>query len=149
MSYPSYLIHFNKNHSKANGQFVSGDGDGDGIANDHAHRSKTNSAEGRMEKGRKKMKTGAGLIWGSLGAAAVSGASAILGDAFDSEIAYGASIVSGLAAVGLSTIGASVYDTGRRAVKNAASEELLGAVISGDAHTAKKNLRTIQELDDN
>lgn len=32
-----YLIHYNKNHSKANGQFVSGDGDGDGIVNDHAN----------------------------------------------------------------------------------------------------------------
>jgi hypothetical protein len=35
MSYPTYLIHYNKNHSKANGQFVSGDGDGDGVVNDH------------------------------------------------------------------------------------------------------------------
>ena len=34
MSYPNYLIHYNKNHSKANGQFVSGDGDGDGQVND-------------------------------------------------------------------------------------------------------------------
>ena len=30
MSYPTYLVHFNKNHSPKNGQFVSGDGDGDG-----------------------------------------------------------------------------------------------------------------------
>lgn len=36
----AYLIHYNKNHSKANGQFVSGDGDGDGIVNDHANRRK-------------------------------------------------------------------------------------------------------------
>lgn len=36
----NYLVHFNKNHSKANGQFVSGDGDGDGIVDDHANRSK-------------------------------------------------------------------------------------------------------------
>ena len=36
----AYLIHYNKNHSKANGQFVSGDGDGDGVVNDHANRSK-------------------------------------------------------------------------------------------------------------
>ena len=34
-------MHFNKNHSKANGQFISGDGDGDGIADDHAHRGKS------------------------------------------------------------------------------------------------------------
>ena len=40
MKYPSYLIHFNKNHSKKNGQFISGDGDGDGIPNDHAARKK-------------------------------------------------------------------------------------------------------------
>lgn len=33
------LYHYNKNHSSKNGQFVSGDGDGDGITDDHAHRS--------------------------------------------------------------------------------------------------------------
>jgi hypothetical protein len=44
-----YLIHYNKNHSKANGQFVSGDGDGDGIVNDNAHRSKTHNADGRKK----------------------------------------------------------------------------------------------------
>ncbi len=31
----AYLIHYNKNHSKANGQFVRGDGDGDGTADEH------------------------------------------------------------------------------------------------------------------
>lgn len=36
----NYLCHFNQNHSKKNGQFTSGDGDGDGIVNDHAHRKK-------------------------------------------------------------------------------------------------------------
>lgn len=40
-----YLIHYNKNHSKSNGQFVSGDGDGDGQVNDHAQRS-----EGKQKK---------------------------------------------------------------------------------------------------
>ena len=35
MKYPDYLVHFNKNHSKANGQFINGDGDGDGIIDDH------------------------------------------------------------------------------------------------------------------
>lgn len=35
-----YLIHYNKNHSKANGQFVSGDGDGDGQVNDRASQKK-------------------------------------------------------------------------------------------------------------
>ncbi|MBP5598236.1 MAG: hypothetical protein J6Y02_22910 [Pseudobutyrivibrio sp.] len=36
----NYLIHFNKNHSKSNGQFISGDGDGDGINNDRANQRK-------------------------------------------------------------------------------------------------------------
>ena len=40
MAYPSYLIHYNKNHSKKNGQFVSGDGDGDGTADEHHRYSK-------------------------------------------------------------------------------------------------------------
>lgn len=39
--YPSYLIHFNKNHSKSNGQFVSGDGDGDGRGDEHHRYTKT------------------------------------------------------------------------------------------------------------
>lgn len=30
-----YLIHFNQNHSRKNGQFINGDGDGDGIVDDH------------------------------------------------------------------------------------------------------------------
>lgn len=40
----SYLIHYNKNHSPKNGQFVSGDGDSDGITNDHANRSKSSGS---------------------------------------------------------------------------------------------------------
>lgn len=56
--YPNYLIHYNKNHSKVNGQFVSGDGDGDGQVNDHAQRSKgkqkkrifSNTAKGKALK---------------------------------------------------------------------------------------------------
>jgi hypothetical protein len=34
MEYPSYLIHFNRNHSPKNGQFTSGDGDGDGASDE-------------------------------------------------------------------------------------------------------------------
>lgn len=36
----SYLIHFNKNHSPKNGQFISGDGDADGVRDDHHNYSK-------------------------------------------------------------------------------------------------------------
>lgn len=39
--YPTYLIHYNKNHSKKNGQFVSGDGDGDGRGDEHHRYTKT------------------------------------------------------------------------------------------------------------
>ena len=35
-----YLIHFNSNHSPRNGQFIRGDGDNDGIVDDHGHRRK-------------------------------------------------------------------------------------------------------------
>lgn len=38
--HPDYLVHFNKNHSKKNGQFISGDGDSDGVADEHHRYSK-------------------------------------------------------------------------------------------------------------
>lgn len=38
MSYPDYLVHFNKNHNPKNGQFAPGDGDGDGQINDNVNR---------------------------------------------------------------------------------------------------------------
>lgn len=45
MGYPDYLVHFNKNHSKKNGQFISGDGDGDGTADEHHRYSKNGVVE--------------------------------------------------------------------------------------------------------
>lgn len=36
----AYLIHYNKNHSPKNGQFISGDGDADGVRDDHHNYSK-------------------------------------------------------------------------------------------------------------
>lgn len=57
--YPDYLVHYNKNHSKSNGQFVSGDGDGDGQVNDNQN-----------QQNRKKGLTGkqkAGLAFGIAG----------------------------------------------------------------------------------
>ena len=52
MYYSNYLIHYNKNHSSKNGQFVSGDGDGDGIANDHANRGEKKKGFSNTSKGR-------------------------------------------------------------------------------------------------
>lgn len=45
-----YLIHFNKNHSESNGQFVSGDGDGDGILNDNKNQRRALRMERKDEK---------------------------------------------------------------------------------------------------
>lgn len=47
---PSYLCHFNKNHSKTNGQFTSGDGDGDGITNDHRNQKPFKSMSRKEQK---------------------------------------------------------------------------------------------------
>lgn len=55
--YPNYLIHFNKLHSKANGQFVSGDGDGDGTADEHHRYTKSTkriAAERRIKNYQRK-----------------------------------------------------------------------------------------------
>ena len=41
MTYPTYLAHFNQNHSPKTGQFINGDGDGDGIIDDHRNQRKT------------------------------------------------------------------------------------------------------------
>lgn len=38
-----YLIHFNKNHNPKTGRFDYGDGDGDGVNNDHANGNKRSS----------------------------------------------------------------------------------------------------------
>ena len=50
-----YLVHFNSNHSPKNGQFIRGDGDKDGIVDDHGHRRKgvvTSSSRNRTFKER-------------------------------------------------------------------------------------------------
>lgn len=47
MGYPTYLVHYNKNHDKL-GRFGSGDGDGDGIVDDnHNQRKPTTNKAGR------------------------------------------------------------------------------------------------------
>lgn len=39
--YPSYLIHFNRQHDPKTGKFTFGDGDGDGVSNDHKNQDKS------------------------------------------------------------------------------------------------------------
>lgn len=49
--YPSYLIHYNKNHNPKNGQFAPGDGDGDGQVGDRTN------ADSERQKRRKEAKS--------------------------------------------------------------------------------------------
>lgn len=50
MNYSEYLMHFNKNHDKKSGKFSFGDGDGDGIRDDHSNQSKKQSASDGSKK---------------------------------------------------------------------------------------------------
>ena len=45
IKYSSYLRHMNENHSPKTGQFISGDGDGDGITKDHKNQRSFNSTK--------------------------------------------------------------------------------------------------------
>lgn len=44
-----YLIHFNGNHSSRNGQFVSGDGDKDGVIDDHHNYARNKVSEQEVD----------------------------------------------------------------------------------------------------
>ena len=46
-----YLMHFNMNHSPKNGQFIAGDGDGDGIIDDHRNQRNESSYNTRRSDG--------------------------------------------------------------------------------------------------
>lgn len=39
--YSEYLMHFNRNHDKKSGRFTYGDGDGDGVRDDHSNKKQT------------------------------------------------------------------------------------------------------------
>ena len=53
-NYPTYLVHFNKNHDPKNGQFAEGDGDGDGIVDDRHYNSKFENRSEKYAMGRAK-----------------------------------------------------------------------------------------------
>lgn len=149
--YPNYLIHFNKNHSKANGQFVSGDGDGDGIVNDHANDRKKKTASTyneKIAKGGKRMGIGKGLLWGTVGGAAATGALSILADTFDSEVAGIASWVSAFGTVALSSIGGSIYASGKKICRDAADEAFLDSVgVSEESRKYLSDAKKYREQD--
>ena len=50
IDYSEYLMHFNKNHDKKSGKFTYGDGDGDGIRDDHSNQSKKQSTSDGSKK---------------------------------------------------------------------------------------------------
>ena len=50
MPYPNYLIHVNRQHDPKTGKFIFGDGDGDGIANDHAYRKEYVTSSRRKDR---------------------------------------------------------------------------------------------------
>lgn len=110
MSYPNYLIHYNKNHSSKNGQFVSGDGDGDGITNDHAQRKGNGKNTGIVarSKSRKQRNTGIGMIAGAtaLGAVGYAG-NMYFGGVGDNVYAQGVSFAAQCAAIPIMAIGIS------------------------------------------
>lgn len=63
MSYSTstYLVHFNKNHSSKDGKFTYGDGDGDGIIDDHRNGRKGQSGSSSRSSGSSKSTSKSGL----------------------------------------------------------------------------------------
>lgn len=115
----TYLIHYNKNHSKSNGQFTSGDGDGDGIANDHANQRKSKSDRLReaTARAKKEKKVGTGLLIGSSAAWLTSVIAAAASEADDTPASAAVGIISAASAIGLDLAGSIIYDKANRKLK--------------------------------
>jgi hypothetical protein len=130
--YPDYLVHFNKNHSPKNGQFTSGDGDGDGISNDHAHRSKKDGgrkpitrsqAKAMNTVSKKSIKGGSIMLGVGSGLGFVSRVSSMIANQTDSYVASGIAAATAAAAIPLTAIGTTRVVTG--VVKNIKSNNIL------------------------
>ena len=107
MYHTSYLIHYNKNHSKANGQFTSGDGDGDGIANDHANQRKSQSESGSRTlptraQARRSRNTGIAMLGATAGLMSLS---KVISSVSDDTALSGAAMIASVAAVPLAAVG--------------------------------------------
>lgn len=118
----NYLIHYNKNHSKSNGQFTSGDGDGDGITNDHANQRKSQSDRLRdaTAKAKKEKKVGTGLLIGSVGSWLLSAVATAASDVDETPASAAVAIISGVSAIGLDVAGSIIYDKANRKLKKEA-----------------------------
>lgn len=104
MEYPNYLIHFNKNHSAKNGQFVSGDGDGDGIIDDHKNEKKNLPSRAKARRSRN---SGIGLMAAGAAMESIGWAGNKYFYEVDSNIyAQGASFALQCAAIPMIAVGA-------------------------------------------
>lgn len=120
MTYPDYLVHFNQNHSSKNGQFISGDGDGDGISNDHANQGKKKERKPITQRqakvmntnSKKNIKSGAVMLGVATGLAFVSRVSSAIAYETDSNIASGIAFATASSAISLGMVGTTKVATG-------------------------------------
>jgi hypothetical protein len=136
----AYLIHFNQNHSSKDGRFVSGDGDGDGIANDHQRQVDKKYNDAKKAAG-KKMGIGKGLAWGTVGGWGATALLSAIAESSGSDAAAIGSWVTGISSMALGAVSAGVYDSGRRAMKKATTTAILDSASNGDRDATRKYLR--------
>lgn len=122
----TYLMHFNKNHSKANGQFTSGDGDGDGIANDHANQRKERTAgqnlKSTINANKKKLRTGRGLLIGSMGLDAITIAAGTAWQETENPALMATALIAGAGSATMTVVGGIMASNASREIKNAANK---------------------------
>lgn len=138
-NYSTYLVHFNKNHDSKNGQFTFGDGDADGISDDHSNQKKNRFGMSRgssnsnnvqknqsnvvdiSSRSNKKQKTPGQqlkskgtkqMIAGGIGFVASSAAFTMS----DDLVVKGAAWVAGLGSAVLFSVGAYNYERGDKQI---------------------------------
>lgn len=146
MYHTTYLIHYNKNHSKANGQFTSGDGDGDGIVNDHANQRKSQSGRsnsdrlsGAIADAKRAKKKGTILGWSGAGVATAGYLAAVAGDSSGNDALGWAGVVTSAAGLGLSTAGAIINAKANQRLKKEVNRTI-------DAHYGVPMSKALEEL---
>lgn len=122
----AYLIHYNKNHSKSNGQFTSGDGDGDGIANDHANQRKERSSgqnlRNTIDANKRKLRTGKGLIMGSIGLDAIALAAGTAWQDSPSPLFAATALIAGAGSATMTIVGGVMASKASGEIKKAANK---------------------------
>lgn len=101
IKYPSYLVHFNKNHSDKNGQFISGDGDGDGQINDHKNKKKLfDKVDPNIIMGGARFINGSGMVFGGYLVSKISSNIVVKGLGYASVLVGGLEQSSGTTQIG-------------------------------------------------